>query len=152
MGKYYPTYSPSVPKCLRVFTTWEMLSRKVRIFPMDRVTAIKNHYRMEEWKQLLLDFQSSGMKLYEWCESRNVTKDMYYYWLRKIREQACDELESNSNQNHALTSFKKLEVITPVPNTTAAVIIRLGGATVEINEGTTQQTIQAVLLALQSVC
>lgn len=45
---------------------------------MDQVTAIKNHYRMEEWKQLILDFQSSGMKLYEWCESRNVTKDMYY--------------------------------------------------------------------------
>lgn len=49
-------------------------------------------------------------------------------------------------------AFKKLEVHTPVPNTQAAVIIRLNGATVEISEGTSQQTIQAVLLALQSIC
>ncbi|MEE1007861.1 MAG: hypothetical protein UH963_01790, partial [Agathobacter sp.] len=47
------------------------------------------------------------------------------------------------------TVFKKLEVTTPVENTKAAVVIRLGGATVEVNEGTSQQTIQAVLLALQ---
>lgn len=48
--------------------------------------------------------------------------------------------------------FKQLEVQSPVPNTQAAVIIRLNGATVEVNEGTSQQTIQAVLLALQNVC
>ena len=119
---------------------------------MDQVTAIKNHYRMEEWKQLILDFQSSGMKLYEWCESRNVTKDMYYYWLRKIREYACDELVTKSVPKQAVTHLKKLEVMAPVPDTSAAVIIRLGNATIEINEGTSQQTIQAVLLALQSVC
>ena len=49
-------------------------------------------------------------------------------------------------------SFKKLEVQTPVTGTQAAVIIRLNGATVEVNDGTSQQTIQAVLLALQSIC
>ena len=48
--------------------------------------------------------------------------------------------------------FKKLEVTTPIENTKAAVVIRLGGATVEVNEGTSQQTIQAVLLALQGIC
>ena len=120
---------------------------------MDQVTAIKNHYRVEEWKQLILDYQSSGMKLYEWCESRNVTKDMYYYWLRKIREQACDELAANNPiQKQEVTPFKKLEVMAPVPNTTAAVIIRLNGATIEVNEGTSQHTIQAVLMALQGLC
>ncbi|MBQ1241560.1 MAG: IS66 family insertion sequence element accessory protein TnpB, partial [Lachnospiraceae bacterium] len=49
-------------------------------------------------------------------------------------------------------TFKKLEVTSPLPNTQAAVIIRLPNATLEINEGASQQTVQAVLLALQSVC
>ena len=48
--------------------------------------------------------------------------------------------------------FKKLEVITPVPDTKAAVIIRLPQAILEINDGASQETIQAVLLALQSLC
>lgn len=47
--------------------------------------------------------------------------------------------------------FTKLEVQTPIENTKAAVIIRLPQATVEINEGASQQTVQAVLLALQSL-
>lgn len=45
-----------------------------------------------------------------------------------------------------------MKVSTPVPNTKAAVIIHLGTATIEINEGTSQETIQAVLLALRVTC
>lgn len=45
-----------------------------------------------------------------------------------------------------------MKVSTPVPDTKAAVIIHLGAATIEINEGTSQETIQAVLLALQVTC
>ena len=50
------------------------------------------------------------------------------------------------------TVFKKMEVSTPVPDTKGTVIIHLGVATIEINEGTSQETIQAVLLALQVTC
>lgn len=49
-------------------------------------------------------------------------------------------------------AFKKLEVQSPGSCTQAAVIIRMNGTTVEVYEGTSQQTIQTVLLALQSVC
>lgn len=44
------------------------------------------------------------------------------------------------------------QVKTQLPNTHAAVIVRLSQATLEIADGASQQTIQAVLLALQSVC
>lgn len=54
--------------------------------------------------------------------------------------------------DNKLTVFKKMEVSTPVPDTKAAVIMRLGAVTIEINEGTSQETIQAVLLALQVTC
>lgn len=48
--------------------------------------------------------------------------------------------------------FQKLEVQTSVSVAQAGVVIRLNGATVEINEGTSQQTIQTVLMALQGIC
>ena len=50
------------------------------------------------------------------------------------------------------TIFKKVEVSPYVSATSAAVVLRLPQATLEIAEGTSQQTIQAVLLALQNVC
>lgn len=39
---------------------------------------------------------------------------------------------------------------TTVVGTKVIVVIRLNGATVEVNEGTSRQTVQEVLLALQS--
>ena len=74
-----------------------------------------------------------------------------------LRKEMIDSLPAPIADDHCTekeTVFKKLEVTTPVENTKAkaAVIIHLGGATVEISEGTSQQTIQAVLLALQSIC
>lgn len=50
------------------------------------------------------------------------------------------------------TIFRKLKMQVPVSNTQEAVIIRVNGATIEVNEGTSKQTIQAVLQAVQSVC
>lgn len=118
---------------------------------MDQIQQVKQRYRKEEWKQLILDYQSSDMKLLDWCSSRGVTKDKYYYWLRKIREEVCESNLPMPTKKQEVATFKKLEVISPVVNTQAAVIIRLPNATIEITEGTSQQTIQAVLLALQNV-
>jgi hypothetical protein len=47
--------------------------------------------------------------------------------------------------------FKKLKVQTPI-HTQAAVIIHLSAASLEIKIGDTQQTIEAVLLALNCLC
>ena len=49
-------------------------------------------------------------------------------------------------------AFKQLVVKSLVANTWTAVIIHLPQATLEVTEETSQQTIQTVLLALQSVC
>ncbi len=120
---------------------------------MDQVTGTKVRFRRNQWKQLIFECQSSGMTVSSWCKQNGYKEQTYYYYLKKIRE---DELK-NFPQPLALTkeenpvAFKRLEVQTPIPSTTAAVIIRLPGATIEVNEGTSQQTIQAVLLALHSI-
>ena len=122
---------------------------------MDQVTKTKNQFRAEQWAGIIQECQASNQTVTAWCEEHDVGIKAYYYWLRKLRLAAIQKanptaLVEVSKQEPAV--FKKLEVTTPVPNTHAAVIIRLNGATVEITEGTSQQTIQAVLLALQSVC
>lgn len=51
---------------------------------MDQITLVKNRYRLEQWKKLIQECQSSGMKVDDWCEANGVTHHAYYYWLRKI--------------------------------------------------------------------
>ena len=90
----------------------------------------------------------------DWCELNNVSRNYYYYyyWIRRLREDFCESLPQIETPSEKPVTFKKLEVTSPLPNTRAVVIIRLPHATLEIADGTSQQTIQAVLLALQSVC
>lgn len=121
---------------------------------MDQVTIAKNKFRAEQWVGLIQDCQSSHMKVKDWCATNGVSHHAYYYWLRKLRMQEIKHLPTPVAADicESPTVFKKLEVQSPLPDAKAAVIIHLGNTTVEVNEGTSQQTIQAVLLALQSIC
>lgn len=121
---------------------------------MDQVTLAKNQMRTDNWRSLIQECQQSGQTVVQWCQTNNINIKTYYYWLRKLRTQALaeKELPVPVDALEQPVAFKQLEVKTPIADTRAAVIIHLPQATLEISEGTSQQTIQAVLLALQSVC
>lgn len=119
---------------------------------MDEVTLVKTRYRKEQWKQLILDCQSSGLKVGDWCKQVGVTHHAYYYWLRKIREESCTLLPDLKKKPEKQIAFKKLEVQTALPDTQAAVVIHLPSASLEIQNGAEQQTVEAVLLALKNIC
>lgn len=120
---------------------------------MDQVTKAKVQFRREQWKQLIMECQQSGLPIRIWCNQHGFREQTYYYYLKKIREEELSKLPKPVPLDETKPAvFKKPEVMTPVPDTKAAVIIRLPQATLEINDGASQETIQAVLLALQSLC
>ena len=124
---------------------------------MDQVTLTKNQLKFQHWSNLIAQYQESGMTLTAWCEQNNICKKSYYYWLRKIRLDAIEnspvpvnKIPENKPEDNI--SFKKLEVQSPVSGMQAAVVVHLPMATVEVAQGTDRQTVEAVLLALKSVC
>ena len=119
---------------------------------MDQVSITKRQFREEQWRQRIMECRASAMSVKNWCESNGLCEQIYYKYLKKFRQEMCDALPVPVRTQEKPVTFKKLEVKAPLPNSQAAVAIRLPNATFEINEGTSQQTVQAVLLALQSVC
>ena len=125
----------------------------VRRLVMDQVTKVHRQLKREEWKSIISECRASGMTVKAWCKDHGIIEQTYYRNLKRLREEMLESLPASIIQDdNKLTVFKKMEVSTPVPDTKAAVIIHLGAATIEINEGTSQETIQAVLLALQVTC
>lgn len=118
---------------------------------MDQVTLVKNQYRLERWTELIRECQSSGMKVNDWCEANGVTHHAYYYWLRKIRQAACKDLPAVTSANVPV-AFKKLNVQTPSAEAQAAVIVHLPTVTLEVQNGASRETVEAVLYALRSLC
>lgn len=119
---------------------------------MDEITYVKTKFRREQWEKLITDCQSSGLKVDKWCEQNQISRHAYYYWLRKIRKQACESLLSAPTKEDKAVAFTKLEVKAAIRDKQTAVIIHLPSAMVEVLEGTNQQTVEAVLLALKSIC
>lgn len=44
--------------------------------------------RLNEWAAIIKDCKASGQKVDIYCEQHGVSRDAYYYWLRKVKEAA----------------------------------------------------------------
>ena len=64
---------------------------------MDDVTAAKMNFRKEQWKQLILERQASDFSINNWCQQHGFKRTTYFYWLRRIRQEACQTLQENWN-------------------------------------------------------
>ena len=54
---------------------------------MDQVTKAKVQFRREQWKQLIIECQQSGLPVRTWCSQNGFREQTYYYYLKKIREE-----------------------------------------------------------------
>lgn len=115
---------------------------------MDKITDAKTEFRLRQWTQIIKTCQSSGMTVVGWCKQNSVNTKSYYYWLRRIRSNACESSE--------LATQRKEQQIVPVAfrqtKISAAVTIHLPSISVDIHDGTFRETIEAVLSALKIIC
>ena len=122
---------------------------------MDQVTRVKKYLKKEQWKTLIRDCQNSEMTVKAWCKANGICEQTYYRNLRKYREEICASLpapRNKANGNQPVV-FQKVELpVSRVTDGSATIRLHLCNAVVEIQEGTSPETIQAVLRALQQSC
>jgi hypothetical protein len=115
---------------------------------MDKITDTKTEFRIKQWTKIIQTCQTSGMTVVGWCSQNNVKIKSYYYWLRRVRTIACEA--------GSLVPQKIEQQIVPVPfrqaKASAAVTIHLSSVCVDIHDGTSRETIEAVLSALKTIC
>ena len=56
---------------------------------MDQET---NGIRLNQWKAIVLEANSSGIEKREWCRMHGIAERQFYYWQKKIRAQAAREM------------------------------------------------------------
>mgnify|MGYP000774371026 CR=1 FL=1 len=47
--------------------------------------------RLTEWAAVIKDCKASGLKVDLYCEQHGISRDAYYYWLRKVKEAALEQ-------------------------------------------------------------
>lgn len=89
------------------------------------------NYRLRAWADIIRRRTESGLTVKEWCRQNNMSRDQYFYWLRKVKAAAIQS---------AGTEFVE---ITPsacasfgLPEAKAALLI--GDVSILVNEGTAE--------------
>ena len=44
--------------------------------------------RLQEWASIIKSRMASGLKVDEYCKQHNISRNAYFYWLRKVKERA----------------------------------------------------------------
>lgn len=119
---------------------------------MDIVTETKAEFRLRQWTRIIQECQASNLTVAAWCSQHNVGIKSYYYWLRKIRFKACQSVEIQTPSVKQEITRLQLNSQPCSRINHSAVTIHLGSASIDIAEGTSQETIETVLRALQRTC
>jgi len=53
---------------------------------------IAAEYRLSHWTGIVKDRQESGLSIKAYCERAGFHENIYFYWQRKLRAAACEQL------------------------------------------------------------
>lgn len=81
---------------------------------MPDVQSIKKQLHMQQWITIIQDRIASGLKIDEYCEKNQLSRNSYFYWLRKLREEsAASALPDHYDLLPASVSAKTLVKLVP---------------------------------------
>ena len=93
--------------------------------------------RLNEWAGIIKSCRASGLKVDDYCRQHDISRDAYYYWLRKEKEKAL--LQAGfvevpvMEQRHPGTIFD------------TSMVIKTGNTELCINDDTSSELISRVL-------
>jgi hypothetical protein len=93
--------------------------------------------RLETWRQLLADQQSSGLSVTNWCYKHNIAFATYYYWRKRVITQAS-------------TPDAPQWLSVKVPDTCDPLTLRIGRVSIEVAIGFDPRLLHEVLTVLES--
>ena len=110
---------------------------------------VTTKYRMKEWTGIVQDRINSGLTINEYCDQNGLSRNAYFYWLKKIRNRIIIDtpaLTEESTQNPI--SFQELSIPEPsVPVVTPQDQISIGinGMTINVTKDTSKELLLRVL-------
>ena len=120
---------------------------------MNEIALVKQQIRLNEWADQIRDRIQSGMTVDQWCEANDINPKTYYYRLKRVRTGMLDSMPAKdvlpAGDN---VTFKKLEIKPPAGCDKPVVTVHLDYATLEVPEGISRNTMEAVLGALKATC
>lgn len=116
---------------------------------MDKIADIKRTVRHDNWRQMYEEYQSSGMKVNDWCVMQGLSVKTFYYRLKVIREEMLNETD-----RHDIVPVIKCKTELPIDKRTAKsdekIHITGKGIEIDLPVNVSEELITAILLEMMS--
>ena len=127
---------------------------------MQNTRYIAEEFRLSHWAAIMRERQESGLSIKAFCESRGFHTNVYFYWQRKLRAAACQELlpqppQAETSQVPAvLPSGWALckEVLAESEQAEDAIIIEIGKCSLRVGADTNPELLKKTCRVLMSLC
>jgi len=115
-------------------------------------------FRLTQWAQVMQDRVASGQSITAYCAQRGIGIHRYFYWQRKLRETATQQLVAvaepgKMRQAHVPSGWAQACVIEERASEQAGgLTLRVGGAEIEVRQGFDEALLATVCRALSQSC
>jgi len=99
-----------------------------------KVTA---EVRMAQWAQIIQERIASGESIKTYCENRGIGRDAFFYWQRKLRIAACEQLAGGKSEsartNLPALRFAEVQLQEPCTQAIQSASVPSGRINIKIN-------------------
>lgn len=122
---------------------------------------IVEEYRLSHWARIMRERKDSGMSIRAYCRQEGFHENVYYYWQKKLREAAYDELarretlQSSTPEGWALCTAetKPPALAAKGENTqTAQIVVEVNGLRITVSNGYPPEQLARLLRELVETC
>ena len=76
---------------------------------------IATEYRLSRWAQIMEDRRGSGLSIKAYCKGKGMHENVYYYWQKKLRESACEQLATVCAEGAGPRAFTEVRLTKQEP-------------------------------------
>ena len=114
-----------------------------------KISEAKHAVHLSEWRSLIAQRSNSGQSVRAWCAENGFTEQQYYYWIRRVREEAPPEETIKPTCNLVKVDLPREPLTNHSQSKLKSIVIRYGTATVELPQNTSCDYIAGILRGLQ---
>ncbi len=119
---------------------------------------IAQEYRLQHWAKAMQEKAQSGQSVLDFCQTRSISRNAYFYWQRKLRTAACTlarqaakSCEDAENRlvpaGWAVCMPKQFSALP-----TGAIDIRIGKCRITATADTDMDLLKSVIRTLTDIC
>lgn len=105
--------------------------------------------RLRKWAEIIQARQNSGQTVRVFCEDNGINIKRYYYWQRKLRDEACREL---SLVEDPPSGWMMCNQQSGASEKATSVRIEIGDCQVDVDENANMELLKNVCMVLKSIC